>query len=189
MAKKANKSLIAVRYAQALLSLAQAEGVADKLWSELKTIVSAAEQSEDLARLFTSPVVSKADQMTIVNELIAMGKLSNLASHFLAVLVESRRLSLLSRIVDSYHKLLSEARGEVVAEVSLAKSANAALLSSLQAVLDEGIQHSASLKSVRLSVKEDPQLIGGLVVKIGSQMIDASVRSRLERMQLAMKGV
>nr|WP_227010128.1 F0F1 ATP synthase subunit delta [Pelagibius marinus] len=175
---------LAGRYASALLDLADEQKALDQVADDLKALRSLIAESEDLRRLLDSPVFSREEQrkaMTALMEKIGTGELTR---HFVLVVADNHRLFALPAMIEAYLAELAQRRGEITAEVTAARN----LSDAQQAALLEALRSSVGSK-VQLDLKVDPALIGGLVVKVGSRMIDSSLRSKLQRLQLAMKGV
>ena len=174
---------LAGRYAAALFDLARDGRAIDAVERSLGTVRDALAQSDDFRRLTTSPLVGRAAARRAVAAVAAELDLDDITRRFLGVLADNRRLAELPRIGRAFRDLAARHRGETSAEVTSAHP-----LSDEQ--VDE-LRHQLRLRigrevSVDLSV--DPQLLGGLVVRIGSQMIDSSIRTRLNALASAMKG-
>ncbi len=171
------------RYASALYDLASESGKVTAVESDLAAIGQAISESADLAGLIRNPRVTReaaATAMTAVGQLL---KVSPLTQNFLGVLAQNRRLAALPDVVRAFATIAAAARGEVSAEVTSAHALSAAQLGALAEKLKarEG-------KDVKLTAKVDPELLGGLVVRIGSTQIDSSIRTRLNTLAQAMKG-
>jgi F-type H+-transporting ATPase subunit delta len=140
--------------------------------------------SADLRRLIRSPVIDRASQGKAIAALGQQAQLSKLTQNFLGLLAQNRRLFALPEMIDAFLANLAERRGEVTAQVI-----SAAPLTEAQSVaLTEALRKSAGAK-LAIDLRIDPSLLGGIVVRLGSRMIDASLKSKLNRLQLAMKGV
>ncbi|WP_088307579.1 F0F1 ATP synthase subunit delta [Novosphingobium sp. B 225] len=171
------------RYASALFDLASEGGKVAAVESDLNALGAAIAESADLAALIRNPRVTRdaaGSAMTAVGKLF---KVSPLTQNFLGVLAENRRLAALPDVVRAFSTIAAAARGEVSAEVTSAHPLSAAQLKTLAEKLKarEG-------KDVKLTSKVDPELLGGLVVRIGSTQIDSSIRTRLNTLANAMKG-
>jgi F-type H+-transporting ATPase subunit delta len=142
------------------------------------------EESTDLRRLVRSPVLTRADQGKAMAAVLQQAGVSDLVRRFVALVAENRRLFALVDMIDAYLGELARRRGEVTATVT-----SAVPLSDAQtAAVTEALKRAVGGK-VAVDLKTDASLIGGLVVKVGSRMIDSSLKSKLQRLQLAMKGV
>lgn len=175
---------LAGRYASALLDLADEKKALDQVSADLQTLRSMIAESGDLRRLLGSPVITREEQRKAMAALMDKAGIGDIARNFVLVVARNHRLFALSAMIDAYLAELARRRGEITAEVTSART----LSDSQQAALLETLRASVGNK-VQLDLKVDPALIGGLVVKVGSRMIDSSLRSKLQRLQLAMKGV
>jgi len=175
---------LAGRYASALLDLADEQKALDQVADDLKALRSLVSESEDLRRLLSSPVFSREEQSKAMAALMEKAGTGDLTRRFVLVVADNHRLFALPAMIEAYLAELAQRRGEITAEVTAARS----LSDSQQAALLEALRSAVGSK-VQLDLKVDPALIGGLVVKVGSRMVDSSLRSKLQRLQLAMKGV
>lgn len=181
---KTSLSDLAGRYASALLDLADEKKALDQVSGDLQTLRAMIAESEDLRRLLNSPIVTREEQRDAMAALMDRAGIAELTRRFVLVVAQNHRLFALPAMIDGYLSELARRRGEITAEVSSARS----LSDAQQAALLEALRGAVGGK-VQLDLKVDPALIGGLVVKVGSRMIDSSLRSKLQRLQLAMKGV
>jgi len=182
-ASSADASGLAGRYASALFELAEDRDALDAVAGDLGALRSLLDESGDLRRLIRSPVLSREDQGRAVTAVAERAGFQELTVRFLGLLAHKRRLSVLPEIIAAYQAMLARHKGEISAEL-----VSAVPLSEDQAQAVQE-QLSASLgQTVRLSRAVDPGLLGGLVVRLGSRMIDASLRTKLQRLELAMKG-
>jgi F-type H+-transporting ATPase subunit delta len=138
--------------------------------------------SGDLMRLVRSPILSRLDQARAVAALAQRAELSPLIRDFLAVVARNRRLFAVPAMIDAFLAMLAARRGEVTAEVVAAQPLTEAQLDALS----EHLRRTVG-RRVFVDARVDPRLIGGMIVKVGSRMVDASVESKLRRLQLAMK--
>jgi F-type H+-transporting ATPase subunit delta len=175
---------LATRYATALFELALEQKRLDEVERDLGAVERLLDESDDLARLLSSPVVSRDEQGRAVAAVAKRAGLDELTRNFLGVLAQKRRLFAFRQIAAVFRQLLATHRGEVAAEVVSAVPLNEEQLRSLQ----ESVGKFAG-KAVSLNTTVDPSLIGGLVVRVGSRMIDASLKSKLTQLELAMRGV
>jgi len=171
------------RYATALFELARDSKTIDAVEASLANVRAALEQSDEFARLVASPLVSRQDAARAVAATATALGVDGTTRNFLGVLAENRRLSQLPAIIRAFRALAANHRGETTAEVTSAHPLSAAQVDALKQQLRTRIGRDVS---VDLSV--DPALLGGLVVKIGSQMIDSSIKTRLNTLAHAMKG-
>ena len=175
---------LAARYAAALFELADTHKAIDRVagdLSELRTMIGG---SEALRALIRSPIRSRDEQGRAMAALLQQAGTSDLVRKFVGLVARNRRLFVLPQMIDEFLAELARRRGEMRAEVTAAK----ALTDQQQASLAEAIRRSVGGK-VTVDVRVDPALIGGLVVKVGSRMVDSSLKTKLQRLQLAMKGV
>ncbi len=171
------------RYALALFELAVENKVVSAVESDLDTLGQAILGSEDLAALIRNPRIGRELSAKVIDETANLLGLSALTKNFLGVLAANRRLAKLPEIVRAFAQIAASARGEVTAELTSAHPLSAAQVAALAAKLKvrEG-------KDVKLTTTVDPDILGGLVVKIGSIQIDSSIRTRLNSLATAMKG-
>jgi F-type H+-transporting ATPase subunit delta len=180
----AGVSGLAARYAAALFDLADERRILDEVASDLRQLRAMVQASPDLQRLIRSPILSRDEQSKGIGALAEHAGLSPLVRDFLAVVARNRRLFAVPAMIEAFLAELAARRGEVTAEVTSAQPLSEAQL----AELNEQLRRSSG-SQVSVDVRVDPALIGGLVVKLGSRMVDGSIRSKLQRLQLAMKSV
>lgn len=171
------------RYATALFELARDAKAIDKVEASLATLRAALDQSADFKTLTTSPLIARGAATKAVAAVATMLKLDATTTKFLGVLADNRRLAQLPAIIRAFRQLAASFRGETTAEVTSAHALSDDQVAALKQSLRQRIGRDVS---VDLSV--DPSLLGGLVVRIGSQMIDSSIKTRLHTLALAMKG-
>lgn len=175
---------MAGRYATALFDLALERGALDKVESDMGSVQAALESSADLRRILRSPVVSREEHAQALGAFAERLGLGELVRNFLAVLAQKRRLIALDGIAREFRLLVAAHRGEEAAEVISAAPLAPADLDRLR----ESVARHAG-KAVNLTAHVDPSLLGGLVVKIGSRMIDASLKTRLQQLEMSMRGL
>jgi F-type H+-transporting ATPase subunit delta len=175
---------LADRYAAALFDLADERKDLDTVAADLRQLRDMIAASADLRRLVRSPVLSRAEQAKAIGAVAESAGLSQLTRNFLGLLAQNRRLFALPAMIEAFLAQLAARRGEVTAQVVAAQ----ALTPAQEAAVNEQLRKAVGSK-VAVEVKVDPSLLGGMIVKVGSRMVDASVRSKLQRLQLAMKGV
>ncbi|WP_349368661.1 F0F1 ATP synthase subunit delta [Salinarimonas sp.] len=174
---------VAGRYASALFELAQEQKSVDAVEADLVRIEALAAESADLRRLLESPVYTADEQKAAMGAVLDKAGIGGLAANFTRLVASKRRLFLLLQMIRGYKALNAQAKGIVPAEVRVAEAPSDALLAEIRAVVRELAQSD----DVDLDVKVDPALIGGLVVKVGSRMIDASLRTKLNAIRLSLK--
>ena len=174
---------LAGRYAAALYDLAGEQGLVTAVETDLDTLAAAVRESADLAELLRNPQVAREAAAKAIDAVAALLGLSTLTRNFLGVLAANRRLAALPDAVRAFTAIAAAARGEVTADVTTAHPLNAEQLADLAEKLKarEG-------RAVILKAHVDPAILGGLVVQIGSRMIDSSIRTRLNSLAQAMKG-
>jgi F-type H+-transporting ATPase subunit delta len=175
---------IAARYATAIFELAREGKALDALETDIETLGGALAVSEDLRKMIASPIVTREEQGRAISALAKAMRLTPDFSNALALMAERRRLFVLPQMLRALRERIAEAKGEITADVT-----SAAPLSKDQAKRLAQVLKDRTGKKVRLNSAVDPALIGGLVVKVGSKMIDTSIRSRLAALQNAMKEV
>ncbi|HEV2302641.1 MAG TPA: F0F1 ATP synthase subunit delta [Stellaceae bacterium] len=173
---------LALRYAVALFELAEERRALDEVAGNLRELRAMLAQSPELARLMRSPVLARAEQGRAITALAETAGFIPLVCDFLGLVARNRRLFAVPAMIGAYLQRLAERRGEVTAEVTAAQPLSEAQLARL---IDE-LRKSAG-RRVSVETRVDPQLLGGMIVKLGSRMVDGSLRSKLQRLQLAMK--
>ena len=174
---------LAGRYATALYDLADNGKVIDDVAADLSALGRMIDESDDLRRLVQSPVISREDQTRAIGALVKTSGMQDLTQKFVGTVAQNRRLFVLRQMITAFHAYLAERRGQATAEVTSALELSEKHLSALNDALK-----SAMGTSVSVETKVDPNLLGGLVVKVGSRMIDTSLRTKLSQLRLAMKG-
>ena len=171
------------RYATALFGLAEQQGQLTAVESSLKTLSAAIAESDDLSALVKSPLIGRDEAGRALNALVPVLGIDPLTANFLGVLAQNRRLGDLPAIIRAFRELAARSRGETNAEVVSAHPLNDSQVDALK----QQLRHRVG-REVAIDLKVDPTLLGGLVVKIGSQMIDSSIKTRLNTLAHAMKG-
>ena len=166
----------------ALFELADERHGLDAVAGDLRELRAMLHASGDLSRLIRSPVLSREEQAKAVGAIAERAGLSALTRDFLAVVARNRRLFAVPAMIDAYLATLAERRGEVTAEVTVAQPLNEART----AALTDQLRRAVGAR-VAVGIRVDPALLGGMTVKVGSRMVDASLKSRLQRLRLAMK--
>ncbi len=171
------------RYASALFELAGEAKSVDKTGDALNAFQALLDSSEDLARLVRSPVFSAEDQVAALEAICAKAGITGLALNFIRLVTQNRRLFFISDMIKAYGTLVATAKGEVQAEVTSAEKLSDKHVNELKAALKATIG-----QDVQLSTRVDPSVLGGLIVKVGSRMIDNSLKTKLQNLKIAMKG-
>lgn len=183
MAEEHRETGLAARYARAIFELAQEERAVETVerdFAALKTMIA---ESSDLARLVRSPVFSRDAQGKAMKAVLAAMGASALATRFVLLLAAKRRLFALRDIIRAYEAMAAKQRGEITASVVSARPLSDAQAAELKAMLKAKLG-----RDPRLEAKTDPAILGGLVVKVGSRMIDSSLRTKLNSLRAAMRG-
>jgi F-type H+-transporting ATPase subunit delta len=175
---------MAGRYATALFDLAREENALDAVKADLDRFDALLAESADLVRLVRSPVFSADEQITALSAVLDRAGISGLAAKFLTVVTANRRLFAVQQMMRGFRKLVAHHKGEVTAEVTVAEQPSERHLAAITDTL-----RAVTKKDVQVDVKVDPAIIGGLVVKLGSRMVDTSLRTKLNALKLAMKEV
>jgi F-type H+-transporting ATPase subunit delta len=171
------------RYATALFELARDENKLDKVGASLATLKQALTDSADLKALVTSPIVSRTEAGKAVGALVKPLKLDPLTAKFLGVLAENRRLGALGAIIRDFNTLSARHRGETSAQVITAHPLDNGQMAALTARLKSMVG-----SEVAVDATVDPNILGGLIVRLGSRQIDGSIRTKLNALATAMKG-
>jgi F-type H+-transporting ATPase subunit delta len=175
---------MAGRYAIALFELALEGNSVDDVKSDLDRFDALIEESADLERLVRSPVFGADEQERAVGPVLDRMGMGELAAKFVKLVTANRRLFAVREMVRAYRALVARHKGEVTAQVTVAEPLGDAHRTAIQDALN-----SVTGKHVGLDVKVDPAIIGGLVVKLGSRMVDSSLRTKLNSIKHAMKEV
>lgn len=175
---------VAERYATALFDLARESGDLDGTLKALEGFGALVASSPDLARLVRSPVFSTDEQSRAISAVLAKAGISGLVANFIKLAARNRRLFAVPEMITAFKRLVARHKGEVTAEVTSAEPLSDKHVAALREALKEKLG-----KDVALDRKVDPALIGGLIVKVGSRMIDTSLRTKLSSLKLAMKEV
>ena len=174
---------MAGRYANALFELAREQNQLPQVEADIKSFEAMLASSEDLRRLVRSPVFSADDQGRAIAAVLAKAQLSPLTANFFKLIAKNRRLFAAPDMIKAFRSILARHRGELTAEVASAVPLNDAQMQALKAQLK-----ATTGKDVQITTSVDPALLGGLVVKVGSRMIDSSLRTKLSNLKLTMKG-
>ena len=174
---------LAGRYALALLELADEQKQLDSVADELLGLKGIIGESEDLRRLIRSPLYGRDQKAKAMAAILDKAGAGELTRRFVLVVAHNRRLFVLTQMIDAYLSELARRRGEVTAQVVAARE----LSEPQTGALTDALKRMVGGK-VQVDLEVDQSLIGGLVVKVGSRMVDTSLRSKLQRLELAMKG-
>lgn len=180
-AGSSKNNLVARRYASALLDMADEAKSVEKIEKDMLALEAMLEGSEDLQRLIENPLMSSGAQQNGILAIATKAKFQKLTQNFLGVLAQNRRLNALPQVINAMKAEMRNRRGEVEAKVVSAFALTPAQTNALQKDLSKAMG-----TNVTLSVEVDKELLGGMAVTVGSQMIDDSVRSKLDRLKRAM---
>ncbi len=184
MAASSGSSPIARRYAEALFELADEARALDATAQDLTRLKALLAESADLRELVTSPIIGRDDQAKTLVEIAKQAGFGEIVQKFVGTLAINRRAFVLEGVITAFLAELATRRGEVAVEVTAATPLTTQQQDALQATLAKRFGAKVSI-----SPTVDPALIGGLVVRVGSTLIDGSVRSQLAELERTMKGV
>lgn len=175
---------LAGRYATALYDLAESQNALDQVADDLRGLAQLIADSAELSRMVRSPAISRSEQGAAMLAILDQVGASELTKNFIGVTAANRRLFVISDIINGYLAILAGRRGEMTADVTSATP----LSENQTAQLETALQGSVG-GSVSINAKVDPGLMGGLIVKLGSRMVDSSLRTKLQQLRLVMRGV
>jgi F-type H+-transporting ATPase subunit delta len=174
---------VAGRYASALFDLATESKSVTQTGDQLNAFADVITGSDDVRRLMRSPVFKTEDQMAAVEALADKAKVGGLALNFLKLMAKNRRLAAVPEAISAFNALVAQAKGEATAEVTSAEKLSPKQITDLKAALKSTIG-----SDVALTTKVDASILGGLIVKVGSRMMDNSLKTKLANLKVAMKG-
>ena len=174
---------MAGRYATALFELALENKAVDAVKKDLEAFDAMVAGSDDLNRLVRSPVFGADEQLKALSAILAKAGIKGLAANFLRVITANRRLFAARDMIRGYRALVARHKGEVSAQITVAEKLTEKNLAALKSAL----KSVTGGKDIDMDVKVDPAIIGGLVVKVGSRMVDSSLRTKLNAIKFAMK--
>jgi F-type H+-transporting ATPase subunit delta len=175
---------MAGRYATALFELARDAKSLDAVKADLDRFAALIAGSPDLARLVKSPVFTADEQVKAVSGLLDKAGIGGLAANVIKVIASNRRLFAVGQVIEGYKRMVAAYKGETTAQVTVAAPLSAQHLTALKDALK-----AVTKKDVQVDLKVDPSIIGGIVVKLGSRMIDSSLKTKLNSIKTAMKEV
>ena len=175
---------LAGRYATALFDLAGSDGLLDQVADDLARLSTMIEGSADLARLIRSPVISRDDQGRAMAAVLEQAGMCPLTRNFVGTVAQNRRLFALGAMIAAFQGLLAAQRGESTAEIVTATPLTDKQIDQISKSLKKAIG-----SDVAIDAKVEPGVLGGMIVKIGSRMVDSSLRTKLHQMRFAMKGI
>ncbi len=175
---------MAGRYATALFELARDAKSIDVVKADLDRFEALLAESPDLTRLVRSPVFSAEQQAKALTAVLGLAAIGGLTAKFLQVVAQNRRLFAVRGMIKDFRTLVARHKGEVTADVTLAEKPDERQLAAIKDAL-----RAVTGKDVQVEVKVDPSIIGGLIVKVGSRMVDSSLRTKLKSIKHVMKEV
>jgi F-type H+-transporting ATPase subunit delta len=173
---------MASRYATALFELAREADAIEAVQAELERFEGLVAASSDLTRLIRSPAFSADEQLQALAAVLERAGIGGLAANFLKLVTTNRRLFAVREMIKAVRALVADYKGEATAEITIAEALKSEHIAALKSALK-----AVSGKDVDLNVKIDPAIIGGLIVKFGSRMVDSSLRTKLNAIRHAMK--
>lgn len=182
MASQSGNHDIARRYAKAFFELAQEQSQIDQISKDMDAVAALVASGGDFTTFTDNATLKRADQVKAIGAIAKHLKLSALSEKFLGLLASKRRLPALGAIVAAVHGLIAEQKGEVTAEVTAAQTLDQKQLADIAAHLKK-----VTGKNVKVVLSVNPEIMGGLVVKVGSKLMDSSVRTKLDRLHRALK--
>lgn len=182
MADDSRNADVGLRYAQALFDLANEAGALTVVEADLNGLEALRADSADLRRLLISPTFSQSDKAAGLKAVATAAGVSEVTHKFLGVLCANNRASALPAVVDAFRKLAADQRGAVAAEVTTATALTAAQKKGVAASL-----RTALGKDPEITTRVDPAILGGIKVRVGSRLFDASLKSKLDSLKFALK--
>lgn len=176
---------VAGRYASALFELAKDERQLEAVEKDLVALAAMLKDSPELGRMVRSPVITADEQGRAISAIAGSAGFAGLTTNFLKLLAKSRRLFALSDMIKLFRQITARHRGEATAEVVSAHALN----ETQRAALEDALKGTAGGRKIRIETRVDPAILGGLVVKMGSRMIDSSLRTKLNSLKTRMKEV
>ena len=183
MASDSHLAGLAGRYATAAFELALEEHGLEALTADLAALKGLLTSSPDLLRMVRSPIFSREEQARAMDAVLSAAKAADLTKKLVLLLAQKRRLFMLANVIAAFEAKLAHHRGEVPADITSARSLSAAETEELKRVLKETLG-----REPKLTAHVDPKLLGGLVLRVGSRMIDSSLRTKLNLLRVTMKG-
>ena len=174
---------MAGRYAHALFELALEEKATDAVKADLDAFDGLIADNADLARMVRSPVFGADEQLAALSAILDKAGIKGIAANFLRVITTNRRLFAVGDMIRGYRALVARHKGEVTAQVTVAEQLSDKNVDALKSAL----KSVTGGKDIDFDVKIDPAIIGGLIVKVGSRMVDTSLRTKLNAIKIAMK--
>ena len=168
----------AERYSLALFELSEEKNILDQIEEQSLSMLNLINQSKDFINLIKDPTISQEDLSKVINKLAENNKFDNLLKNFLNFLIQKRRFFFLERILKSFIEICSKKRGEVIAELKSAKKLSNDEIKKITVELSTNFS-----SKMKLNYKHDESLIGGLVIQVGSTMVDTSIKNKLQQIE------
>ena len=168
----------AERYSLALFELSEENNLLSQIEEQSLSVLNLINQSKDFFNLIKDPTISQEDLSKVINKIAASNKFDNLFKNFLNFLIQKRRFFFIERILKSFNEICSKKRGELIAELKSAKKLSS---NEIKKITDELSMNFSS--KIKLNYKYDESLIGGLVVQVGSTMVDSSIKNKLQQIE------
>ena len=181
--KLSSDNLIAERYASALYDLSLEAKCVDEVLSDISVIQEYINQNNDFSLLIRSPLITSNEKLKIIEKILVKHSSSNLTFAFIKIISNNRRFRNLSSIISRYITINAEKRGDIIADVTSADE----LSDEHKNEINDQLKYTLGEK-LSLNFKVDKKIIGGLIVKVGSKMIDSSLASKISKLKIAMKG-
>ncbi len=182
MADDSKHTDVGARYAKALFDLALETGTLDTVEADLTSLIAARQESADLRRLLDSPIFSGEAKARVLKAIAEAGAFHPVTQNFLGVVAANRRAGVLPAMAAAFHRLSAAHRGVVAAEVTTAVALTPNQSDAIKAALAQALG-----KAPEITTRVDPSILGGLKVKVGSRLFDASLRSKLDSLKFALK--
>ena len=182
MADEYRTTVVGERYAQALFDLADESGALEAVRADLKSLRAAWNDSADLRRMAASPVIAAEDQRKGLTAIADKAKFNGVTKNFLGLLAQNGRARDLTAVIAGFDLLYARKTGVIAAEVVSAQALTAAQTKSIQTALQTALG-----KAPEMTARVDPSILGGLKIKVGSKLFDASLRTKLDQMKFALK--
>ena len=172
------------RYINALFELCSEKNILNKVVDDFRVLNKLIKNNDEISLLISSPTIGKNDQSKLITQILEKSKANKISINFCGVLANNGRISILEKIVEEFLKEVSRRQGEITVDVS----STSKLEISEEEILKKSISQKFGGKKISLVTNVDKSLIGGIVIKIGSKMIDNSIKTKLKNLELVMKG-
>jgi F-type H+-transporting ATPase subunit delta len=181
-ASSSESRIIAARYAKALFDLSQENKIVDAVLADMQAVGNLIHTSKEFADMIDSPLLGRAQAATALEQILKKAKSSPITVQFFVRLAKNRRLNLTPLIIERLAFLVSESKGELTADIISATALSPAQMQSVSGALSK-----STGRVVKLRTKENPDILGGLIVKLGGKMLDASIAGKLDRLKQVLR--